>query len=220
MRRMVFCWCLILAAACTAPASPTPLPPPPPPPPQATVIITLTPRPEPTATATPDLNLDAYVGRWQLNFRYQFDGGAIIQQTRFLGGVTIQVNGDGTVVGQGALITAVQHEGCNAAIADDGEIDVTVEGRVRRLDGGPEITFELIPDDPGRVEHYRLRCPDFTEAVTFEQRTLWPALEALGAQPYALPLQAGASISRTDDVSGPTGRMLQGTLTTEIRLSR
>jgi hypothetical protein len=222
MRRMTVILSLILAlAAACNPATPTPLPPPPQPPrPQATVIITLTPHAEPTGTATPDLQIEAFVGRWQLYFRYQFDGGAIIRQTRFLGGVTVQIGGDGSVFGQGSLTTAVQHEGCDAVVTDDGEIRVSVEGQVRRVEGGLELVFRLIPEDPERVEHYRLRCPDFTEPVEIEQQTLWPSLEALGVQPYVMPLQIGAAIQRTDDVSGPTRQRIQGTLTTEIRLSQ
>ncbi len=212
---------LALAGACN-PVTPTPmLPPPPTLQMQSTVIITLAPRPEPTGTATPEpIDLESAAGFWRLNFRYELNGGAIIEQVRFVGGVNIQVNRDGTLIGQGSLLTAVQHPGCAATVTDDGEIKVSVEGRVTLGETGPELAISLVPDEPGRIEHYSLRCPDYAELVEFEQQTLWPALEALAAQPYLLPLQTGASLVTSEDVTGPTRQRLQGTLSTEIRLGR
>lgn len=211
---------LVLGAACN-PATPTTLPPLPTQQPQSTVVITLTPRPEPTGTPTPEpIDLQGAAGFWRLNFRYELTGGAVIDQIRFIGGVNVQVNNDGTLIGQGSLLTAVQHPGCIAQITDDGEIKVSVEGEALLGDAGLELVISLVPDEPGRIEHYSLRCPEYTELIEFEQQTLWPALEALSAQPYVLPLQLGASLVTSEDVTGPSRQRLQGTLSTEIRLSR
>ncbi len=209
---------MLVLAACGPSAAP-------PPPSQANavtpfVIVTLPPEVMPTNTPAPAFDVGPYRGMWQIDFRFQFDGGEVIQQTRFVGGVPVEVLDDATFSGQGSLITSVRHEGCTAAVADDGEIRVTLTGEIRPGETGLEMVFDLRPDDPERVEHYRLQCPDFSEPLEFERQTLWPALEALDIQPFVLPLTPGASFQSTDDVSAATGGTLQGTLTAEIRLRR
>ncbi len=213
-----------LLAACAGPApAPTALPPTQPvqAPTAAIVIVTLPPPPEATPTqSAPQLDASLYAGDWQLGLRFQFEGGAVMEVIRFVGGVTVHVADDGAVTGRGSLTTAVEHEGCEASILDDGQIPVTLEGALRESGDGMDLQFSLRPDDINRVEHYRLACATFTEPVEFEQQTLWPALAALNAQPYTLPLQPGASLTTTSDLSTMTNQALQGTLSTTIRLNR
>lgn len=225
MRRLIlFPVVALLMAACVSPEEPPPPPPPqnPPPPTEAFVIVTLPPAATPTEPTAPEPAFDVspYLGQWQLNFRYQFDDGAVIQQTRFVGGVLVQVDRDASVFGQGTLIVSVRHDGCFAQVLDGEEVAVTVEGDIRQGQTGLELAFELRPDNPRQVQRYRLACPAFTEPVEFEQQTLWLALNALRTMPYTMPLQPGFLHQDTVDVGGPTGQQLEGTLTTEIRLIR
>jgi hypothetical protein len=82
------------------------------------------------------------------------------------------------------------------------------------------MAFTLRAAEPARRERYLLNCNTFTEPAEIEQQTLWPALDVLDAQPYALAMQPGAVFQQTDDLAAASGQILQGTLTTEIRLSR
>lgn len=225
MRRLsVFLILGLILAACTG-AAEAPTQPPPPPPtnaPPATVLITLTPRPTEGPTPTPTLEFDIfpYEGDWVVNFRYEFNGGDPIQQIRFLGAIPVTIASNGQVFGEGSWITAVQHEGCVAVIGDDGEIPVTVEGQVRQGEAGMEIEVVATPDDPERIEHYRLSCPGFTEPLDIEDQLLWPTLELLQGQPYVLSLDTNTPIETTQDLSGPTNQQRQGTLTTQVRVHR
>lgn len=206
-------------AACTPPPEPTAVPPTLPPATAAVIIVTRPPLPTEEPTARVSFDISPYLGTWDLNFRYQFDGGPVIQQIRFVGGFTLRINQDATVSGQGSLTTAVFHEGCAASVVGDGTIQATFDGQLRSGPNGPELVFSLQPQDYNRREHYLLNCGTFTEPLDFEQQTLWPALQALHAQPYTLALEPGASLNQTDSLNG-LGGDLQGTLTTQIRLMR
>ncbi len=212
---------ILLLAACVPPPEPTPVPAPPVVPPTAAVIIVTRP-PIIQETPTPSVSFDVspYLGDWRLNFRYQFDGGPMIAQIRFVGGYNLRVKADGSVDGQGMLTTAVSHPGCAASVLEDGVIRTVFEGHLQQGPSGVEIVFALQPEDPARRERYLLDCNTFTEPAEFEQQTLWPALTALRAQPYTLAFQPGAVFQRTDDLAAASGQIIQGTLTTEIRLSR
>ena len=159
---------------------------------------------DPTDTPTPRVSFDIgpYLGPWDLNLRFQFDDGPVIQQIRFVGGFSLRINQDGSVDGQGSLTTAVYHEGCAANVVGDGTIQVRFDGQLRTGASGPELVFSLQPQDIGRRESYLLNCGTFPEPLAFEQQTLWPALQALRAQPYTLPLTPGASIDQTDSLDG------------------
>jgi hypothetical protein len=223
MRRLfLLCGLILMLAACTTP-QPTPVPPPAPVGVQPTapvVVVTLDTGPGATPTPPPAYDINQYQGGWTISFRYEFNGGAIIDQIRFLGGFPITVQPDGTVSGQGSLITAVNHPDCFATIQDVGEIPVTLIGELQQGASGVVLSFQLQPEDYNRVEHYRLLCNTFESAVEFEQRTLWPALLALNAQPYTMPMQFGERFQQTDDVTAATNQQLQATLVTTIQLSR
>ncbi len=211
---------ILWLAACTPP-EPTPVPTLPPVPPTAAVIIVTRP-PIIQETPTPSVSFDVgpYVGEWRLNFRYQFDGGPTIAQIRFVGGYNLRVNADGSVDGQGMLTTAVSHPGCAASVLEDGLIHTVFAGRLQQGANGVEMVFTLRAAEPTRRERYLLNCNTFTEPAEIEQQTLWPALDALDAQPYVLAMQPGAVFQKTDDLAAVSGQILQGTLMTEIRLSR
>ncbi|MBN1965999.1 MAG: hypothetical protein JW910_15225 [Anaerolineae bacterium] len=179
-------------------------------------VVTATPTPLPTL----DFDIDPFSGPWQVMLRFVFDDGDPIRQTRFVGGATLEVDEEGGVSGQDVLATAVRHDGCLATIEDDGEIPFTVRGNLRQTEGVLEVAFTLVPDAPNRQESYRLFCPDFQYPLLFERQTLWPAVTALGVQPFVLPLQAGARLENVYDVAGPTNMLLTGTLTIEIMLRR
>ncbi len=182
------------------------------------LIVTL----EPAATPVmlPAVDLGPYIGPWQIGIDYRFSGGAVLDEIRFLGGVSVEVRTDGVISGRGALTTAVRHADCMATVEGDGEIALSVSGEVRQGPNGVEIAFSLLPEDPQRLEHYRLDCRTFPVPAVFDQRTLWPAVKAIEAQPYILPMQPEVSLRMTADLTTATGRTLQGTLTTTLHLSR
>ena len=211
----------VLMAACAPPPEPTVVRPTATLPPATASVIIVTRPPIPTDTPTPRVSFDIgpYLGPWDLSLRYQFDDGPVIQQIRFVGGFSLRINQDGSVDGQGSLTTAVYHEGCAANVVGDGTIQVRFDGQLRTGDSGPELVFSLQPQDVGRRESYLLNCGTFPEPLAFEQQTLWPALQALQAQPYTLSLTPGANIDQTDSLDGRGGG-LQGSLTTQICLTR
>jgi hypothetical protein len=225
--RLALIWiCVGLAillglVACTPPPQPTAVLPTRTLPPATAAVIIVTRPPLPTEVPTPRVSFDIspYLGTWDLSLRYQFDGGPVIQQIRFVGGFTLRINQDGTVDGQGSLTTAVYHEGCAANVVGDGTIQAAFEGQLQAGPSGPELVFSLQPPDFNRRERYLLNCGTFTEPLEFEQQTLWPALLALRAQPYTLALEPGTILNQTDSLNG-LGGDLQGTLTTRIRLTR
>ncbi len=228
MRRLLICFALgLILIACTPPDTPTPLPtslpvqaPPSTPP---FVIVTLPPTPviEPTATPTPPFDIAPYIGRWQLDFRYQFAGGDPIDQMRFVGAAAVQIGANTQATGQGALTTFAFREGCFASTMNEDDIGISVVGEVGLGDDGRlELTFWIRPDNPGRMERYAVMCPDFEAPLEWEQQMLWPTLAALRVMPYTLPLESGAAIDTTVEVTGPTGGAVHGTLNTWIRLIR
>lgn len=213
---------MLLVAACSPAPEPTPQPAatlPPPTEAPVTVIVTLPPIPTetPTPTPTPLFDVGPYQGQWQLDFWYELTSVGALDEVRLSGAVPFQVTDDDGVVGYGTLTVGVARENCVVSAQEPAVIPVTLTGDFSRQGGVLSLIFSLRPDDPEYVPRYALSCLG-GETVTVSQQFLWPALEALGVQPYILPLEPGANTFTTNDLNGYPN--LAGTLETEIRLRR
>ena len=227
--RRTSCWwmmglILLVGAACTS-ATPTPttVPPTALPTAPAVIIVTRPPLEEVVETPTPAVDVSTVLGMWNLNLRFQFEGGPDIDVIRFVGTLNLLVEMDGTVTGEGVLALATSDSNCQVEILEGNQFPVLFQGQLQPAgDDGTEVdlTFSLSPQDAQQREHYRVSCATEPEAFMVDQQTLWPALQQLDMQPFTLPLTPGAAITRSDETGMLSLPNTPATLTTEIRLNR
>ncbi|MCZ7544542.1 MAG: hypothetical protein M5R40_13930 [Anaerolineae bacterium] len=208
---------LVLAAAGCQPATPTPTPAPPPSP--QSVIVPLG-SPTPAPTNTPSAAVRALVGRWLLDFRFDFTAGKVIDHTAFLMTAGVEVDESGQFSGRGEVATMVEHHPCEARVLSGGDFWARVTGQVEVDENGDGfLVVQLRPEDGMLLQLYRLSCPDRT-TTEFSSQLLWQGLKMAEISAFRIPAEIGAQATYTGSIFSSGIPALNGDLEVTITANR
>ncbi|MBN1284664.1 MAG: hypothetical protein JXB47_04630 [Anaerolineae bacterium] len=222
MRRKLLTLCLflpVLLAGCGNPTA-TPFPTATPIPAPTGVIVpldqmTITPRPTPTLS----FDVVPVMGRWLLDFRFEFTNGEILDRLTFSTSMGVEVDGAGKFSGRGEMSVTPFKSSCDVTTLEGGAFWVTVSGYVEpapedeRAEGeegaeGQPLRFvaELTPEDGLLYQTYQAICPDST--FEFQSQVLWQALRSLNLRTFYAPARVGGHTVTAYEIRSPVQKEL------------
>ncbi len=216
-RAMLAAFTLVLATA-TGCQQPTPTPTVAPDTGPVSVIVPLN-TPTPAPTDTPSYNIQQVMGRWLLDFRFDFTKGQIIEHTYFVLSIGADVDITGQISGRGEVATMVDHPGCVARVRSGGDFWARLEGRLEEAGEDLFLVTQLKPEDGMLLQFYDKLCPDRTHAE-YTSQLLWQGLRLAEITEFRIPAQHGARVKLTDSIASPALPALNGDLEVTITVSR
>ncbi len=180
--------------------------------------------PPPSAEAL-DFDILAVEGPWIMRMELAFSPQDVPATLHYSGVVTLWVQLDGSISGEGQLTPNITNSPCLARVISDAVLGLHVQGNAYAQEGQIRAALELQPDKPTQEEGYVLQCGADAPAQYVIRPVLWPALETLARQEigtlrlealrWDVPLNSGEEITWKAPLGADYGR-----LTGMLRLAR
>jgi hypothetical protein len=170
-----------------------------------------------------DFDIAPAIGRWLIDFRFEFTEGEIIEETTISFIVSVEVDGTGQFSGRGEASVSARHPRCNVRVLEESNFMIEVSGRVtpeRYEDGTMELflEFEVDPEDRPEAQVYERQCGE--EIITYRSQLLWQALQLAELEPFQLPVVYPLHETFSADIESETQEQLNYHMEATIYLGR